>query len=162
MGDVISITDAQGNELVEYEYDEWGKVIITIAENQSDEVIANINPIRYRGYYYDTETGYYYLQSRYYDPSICRFINADMPNIIGGYKNESIRSNNCFAYCINDPINFVDVSGNYRTYYFCPKDVIYSAAKKYLNSKGYELSLAMFYHFLYGNGKKKHLMLKTE
>lgn len=77
MGDVISITDAQGNELVEYEYDEWGKLILTRADNQSNESIANINPIRYRGYYYDTETGYYYLQSRYYDPGLGRFISAD-------------------------------------------------------------------------------------
>ena len=79
MGDVISITDAQGNELAEYEYDEWGKLILTRADTQSNESIANINPIRYRGYYYDTETGYYYLQSRYYDLSICKFINADLP-----------------------------------------------------------------------------------
>ena len=74
MGDVISITDAQGNELVEYEYDQWGKLILTRADTQSNESIANINPIRYRGYYYDTETGYYYLQSRYYYTSIFRFI----------------------------------------------------------------------------------------
>ena len=110
MGDVISITDAQGNELVEYEYDEWGKLILTRADNQLNESIANINPIRYRGYYYDTETGYYYLQSRYYDPSICRFINAD------DYKYAEIQKEdyvgfNLFAYCYNEPINNSDYEG---------------------------------------------------
>ena len=110
MGDVISITDAQGNELVEYEYDEWGKLILTRADTQSNESIANINPIRYRGYYYDTETGYYYLQSRYYDPSICRFINSDIPEIAGMSKGISAGAN-LFAYCNNEPINNNDPTG---------------------------------------------------
>lgn len=80
MGDVISITDAQGNELVQYEYDEWGAMasITTTNNTEKENTLANINPLRYRGYYYDNETGYYYLQSRYYDSSICRFINADI------------------------------------------------------------------------------------
>jgi len=81
MGDVISITDANGEELVEYEYDEWGKTISVMEMNDNGKFFANTNPIRYRGYYYDTETGYYYLQSRYYDPIICRFINSDVPAV---------------------------------------------------------------------------------
>ena len=108
MGDVISITDAQGNELVEYEYDEWGKLILTRADNQSNESIANINPIRYRGYYYDTETGYYYLQSRYYDPGLGRFISADDFSYIDASEKFSI---NAYAYCANNPVNFSDSTG---------------------------------------------------
>ncbi len=83
MGDVISITDAQGNELVQYEYDEWGAVesIYTPHNSETENTLANTNPLRYRGYYYDNETGYYYLQSRYYDANICRFINSDHPTI---------------------------------------------------------------------------------
>ena len=108
MGDVISITDAQGNELVEYEYDEWGKLILTRADNQSNESIANINPIRYRGYYYDTETGYYYLQSRYYDPGLGRFISADDFSYIDASEKSSI---NAYAYCANNPVNFSDSTG---------------------------------------------------
>lgn len=79
MGDVISITDAQGNELVQYEYDEWGAIgsITTTHNSDAENALANANPLRYRGYYLDSETGYYYLQSRYYDASICRFINSD-------------------------------------------------------------------------------------
>lgn len=64
---------------VSYEYDALGKCVSTVTahDNYFETKLANINPIRYRCYYYDNETGYYYLQSRYYDPDICRFINSD-------------------------------------------------------------------------------------
>ncbi len=72
--------------------------------------ITNANPLRYRGYYLDSETGYYYLQSRYYDPSICRFINADIPEYILAEKNNF--SGICsFAYCMNNPTNNSDPYG---------------------------------------------------
>lgn len=104
MGDVISITDTSGTIVGNYEYDVWGIVI------HSDSDIANINPIRYRGYYYDNETGYYYLQSRYYDSSICRFINADLPMYVLILK--GITSGiNSFSYCFNNPIMFNDITG---------------------------------------------------
>ena len=106
---ITPITDAQGNELAEYEYDEWGKLILTRADNKSNESIANINPLRYRGYYYDTETGYYYLQSRYYDPGLGRFISADDFSYIDASEKSSI---NAYAYCANNPVNFVDPSGH--------------------------------------------------
>lgn len=73
-GDVIRIIDQSGTAVAEYSYDAWGNLLVD-EEDLSD--IGHVNPIRYRGYYYDTETGFYYLQSRYYDPSIGRFINAD-------------------------------------------------------------------------------------
>ena len=71
--------------------------------------IANVNPIRYRGYYYDTESGLYYLKSRYYDPATCRFINAD------GYisTGQGLLSTNMFAYCENNPVNKFDPTGNF-------------------------------------------------
>lgn len=72
--------------------------------------IANTNPIRYRGYYYDTETGYYYLQSRYYDPSICRFINSDS-FLFAIIHKDTITGTNLFIYCYNDSINNSDKSG---------------------------------------------------
>jgi len=80
-GDVIGLVDNMGNFQASYEYDAWGKVL-SVKDKNGNEItdpnhIANINPIRYRGYYYDRETGLYYLQSRYYDPETGRFINAD-------------------------------------------------------------------------------------
>ncbi|MGN0569164.1 MAG: amidase domain-containing protein [Candidatus Fimenecus sp.] len=116
MGDVICITEANGNIFCEYVYDEWGKVIAInyVDENNAQQIaVATANPLRYRGYYYDIETGYYYLQSRYYDPDICRFINADIPEIAQMSKNNSAGSN-LFAYCNNEPINHVDYDGYYN------------------------------------------------
>ena len=79
-GDIISVVNAfSGETAASYVYDSWGKVI------SATGTLADINPIRYRGYYYDTETGLYYLQSRYYDPETGRFINAD--DVIGQIGN---------------------------------------------------------------------------
>lgn len=105
--DVMGITDKNGNLLCSYTYDEWGTP--KVASNSANTEIAEINPIRYRGYYYDNETGYYYLQSRYYDPSICRFINSDTYDYI---DNTSQLGFNLFAYCGNNPINFSDHNGH--------------------------------------------------
>ena len=69
--------------------------------------MADINPLRYRGYYYDTETGFYYLQSRYYDPVVSRFINADKYASTG----DGLVGYNMFAYCSNNPVNYSDPSG---------------------------------------------------
>lgn len=104
MGDVLAITDTEGNIVGNYEYDAWGKVLT------ADTDIANQNPIRYRGYYYDNETVYYYLQSRYYDSNICRFINADIAEFSQKSKNVSV-GDNLFAYCSNDAINNSDLFG---------------------------------------------------
>ena len=104
MNDVLAITDTSGTIVGNYEYDAWGTVTV------ADTEIAQQNPIRYRGYYYDSETGYYYLQSRYYDPSICRFINSDVAEISGITK-DTEAGTNLFAYCNNDPVNNSDPAG---------------------------------------------------
>lgn len=110
-GDIIGITESNGLAVAEYFYDAWGNVEYVEAFNANYEAVANANPLRYRGYYLDTETGYYYLQSRYYDPSICRFINAD--DVI--YLNINDYSGlNLFAYCCNDSINNYDSTGHYK------------------------------------------------
>ena len=77
--------------------------------SNNNVVIANLNPFRYRGYYYDTETGLYYLNSRCYDPQIGRFINAD--NIENSEAND-INGLNLYLYCSNNPVNCIDESGN--------------------------------------------------
>lgn len=114
MGDVIGITDTQGNALVQYEYDEWGKIGSITTTNNTDEenTLANINPLRYRGYYYDNETGYYYLQSRYYDANLCRFINADIYKYIISQK-DVLSGANIYAYCCNNPVYYSDTDGHW-------------------------------------------------
>ena len=110
-GDVIGLLNANGAIAAKYTYDPWGKVTVQSPNgtaNTSSAFIGNINPLRYRGYYYDNDTGLYYLQSRYYDPTIGRFINADVyvtTNVTG------LINSNMFAYCENNPVNMVDNSG---------------------------------------------------
>ena len=100
-GDVVKLVTASGDVVANYEYDAWGNILL-----QSGEM-ASINPLRYRGYYYDTETGFYYLQSRYYDPANRRFINADSYSSTG----QGFVGTNMFAYCNNCPIAYYDPSG---------------------------------------------------
>ncbi len=106
-GDVLRIVDTNGVTQAQYTYNAWGKLI-----GSSDTPITRINPLRYRGYYYDTETGFYYLQSRYYDPSIGRFINADSFASTG----QGFIGYNMFAYCTNNPVMFSDHSGFAATF----------------------------------------------
>ena len=103
-GDVIAITDSSGLILVEYEYDSWGNIVKVV--DTSNINLSTINPIKYRGYYYDNETNWYYLQSRYYNPETLRFINNDI--LFGEFTSEKT---NVFEYSGNNPINFVDHSG---------------------------------------------------
>ena len=101
----MAILDANGNSVVQYTYDAWGKVL-SITGTMADS-IGTINPLLYRGYIYDHDTGLYYLQSRYYNPTIERFINADAFVSTG----QGFVGNNMFVYCLNNPINFVDRYG---------------------------------------------------
>ena len=105
-GDVEKIYSASGELKAEYSYDSWGKCTI----KRSVSGIAEANAFRYRGYYFDSESGLYYLNSRYYDPIIGRFISPDSldyldPSAIGGL--------NLYAYCGNNPIMYVDPDGNF-------------------------------------------------
>ncbi len=107
-GDIIGIYDGTGKIVVEYRYDAWGK-LHSYGYYPEGEYIAEINPFRYRGYYFDQETGFYYLNSRYYDPSVKRFINADVYITTG----QGFNSFNMFVYCLNNPIMNVDYTGCY-------------------------------------------------
>ena len=110
LGDVAAIANSNGFVIAQYNYDEWGR-LLSIDASAANTIIANANPIRYRGYYYDNETGYYYLQSRYYDANICRFINSDIPEIAQISK-DVFSGTNIFAYCNNDPVNNSDPDGH--------------------------------------------------
>ena len=97
--------------MVRYTYDAWGNH--TVRTNDGTEIaeathIGNINPIRYRGYYFDTEIGFYYLQTRYYDPTTGRFVTIDG---IAYADPESINGLNLYAYCGNNPVMNVDETG---------------------------------------------------
>ena len=115
-GDVIALADQNGNLIAKYSYDPWGKLLSVTPNGWLDEQnayyleVAEANPLRYRGYYYDAETGFYYLQSRYYDPEIGRFINADS---YASTDATGLLSTNMFAYCENDPVNRSDPSGEW-------------------------------------------------
>ena len=105
-GDITGIYDEEGNLVAEYIYNAWGEHTVT---NHTSANIGNINPFRYRGYFYDNETGYYYLNTRYYNPQIKRFISADSVNYLGA--NGDLNSYNLYAYCSNNPVNLVDGEG---------------------------------------------------
>ena len=103
--DVTAIASADGTVIANYYYDSWGK----LTEITGDTEIAELNPIRYRSYYYDSETEWYYLNTRYYSPELCRFISSD------GYvqTGQSLLDKNMFAYCLNDPVNLLDQTGEF-------------------------------------------------
>ena len=172
-GDVIALYTSTGGIFARYEYDAWGKLLSV--KNGYGNIItgpanfALINPIRYRGYYYDTESGLYYLQSRYYDPTTGRFVNADDVGYLGASEN------NLFSYCTNNPINMVDYNGNIPNWiitgvihvaitgcwgiigwigYYAVKCLLYDAGSIYLYSNGYDLSYYMYHHGMWGYGSE--------
>ena len=108
-GDVIHILDSTGNPVVSYDYDAWGCVVNT--SGAMALILGAINPLRYRGYVYDAESGLYYLQSRYYNPELGRFISPDAFVATG----QGQLGNNMFAYCNNNPVNFFDSDGKEPT-----------------------------------------------
>ena len=101
MGKGPGLVDTSGNSVASYTYDPYGKVLTATGE------LADKNPLRYRGYYYDSESGLYYLQSRYYDPATRRFINADAYASTG----QGLLGCNMFVYCNNNFINWRDIYG---------------------------------------------------
>lgn len=128
-GDITAIINDEGFLIARYTYDDWGNCTVYSAEYDYNN-IANLNPLRYRSYYYDVETGLYYLQSRYYDPEVGRFINCDDVNYIGASVTEL--SYNAFAYCENDPVNGIDYKGLKKEMSMMQLIVIYKRLKPYL------------------------------
>lgn len=169
-GDVIALII-----VLRHIYDAWGRILsITDGNgniNTSSTFIGYVNPIRYRGYYYDVETDWYYLNSRYYDPQVKRFLNAD--GNVGNTGN--FTGMNLFAYCLNNPILYSDANGQSANLYFwiegalivssyfinkstamlnSIRTFIGDIADLILEVMHCELAAAMFDYALYGNGNR--------
>ena len=115
-GDVIEIYNTSGSLVMGITYDAWGNFTDTISSQDvvptTEQAIALGLPFRYRSYYYDSETGFYYLNSRYYDPQIRRFISADNIDVINASPTE-LTDKNLYAYCDNNPIMRIDDGGEF-------------------------------------------------
>ena len=104
-GDIVGILNSNGVEVAKYAYDAWGHCLIQLDSSG----IATANPFRYRGYYYDSDLGLYYLKSRYYDAETGRFISPDSPKYLAS---EILNGLNLYAYCNNNPVMNIDPNGN--------------------------------------------------
>ena len=110
-GDIEALYNEDGTLVGGYSYDPYGAILNIDKKNDPNNILEK-NPFRYRGYYYDTETGWYYLNSRYYDPMVKRFVSRDSARVLAsGFGNRS--QYNLFAYCLNDPIDNVDHGGHF-------------------------------------------------
>ncbi len=115
-GDIIAIYTEAGTKIGSYTYDAWGNCTVSTESGTTTiqkQIVRTLNPFRYRGYYYDYDTGLYYLQSRYYNPQWGRFLNADYAEVIG--DNASLSEKNLFAYCENNPVMRADADGEFWT-----------------------------------------------
>ena len=109
-GDIVAVYNESGTKVYTYQYDAWGNCTATPVSSIGANIYAQYNPFRYRGYYYDSETGFYLTGTRYYDPEIGRFINADGEiSDVGG----NVLGYNLFAYCFNNPVNMDDPTGQW-------------------------------------------------
>ena len=137
-GDIAIIYNSAGTKLVSYTYTAWGNTTKTY-HNGGASTTAAYNNLTYRGYYYDTDLGMYYLQTRYYDPTVCRFINADDIGYLGA--NNDITGYNLYSYCSNNPVMYMDYSGEARMPFedLAWPGQIHREVQLYLASKGYTI-----------------------
>ncbi len=129
-GDIVAVYTDTGTKIGSYTYDAWGNCTVSLASGTTSlqkSIVRARNPFRYRGYYYDTEIGLYYLQSRYYNPATGRFINAD------GYANANgdLIGFNMYTYCSNNPVMFTDPSGELKSQGEIHHLVVNDVAAKY-------------------------------
>ena len=137
-GDIVGIRNSTGTPVAKYVYDAWGKILQVTDKDGNDvsgnsDHIANINPFRYRGYYYDVETGWYYLNARYYDPAVGRFLSPDgQINNVGS----DLLGANLFAYCGNNPVNRIDPNGNEWWHWLAAATIVVGTAVALVISAG--------------------------
>ncbi len=117
-GDILNVyqdSDSLPTLVASYTYDTWGNILTSTGSTAFDgRLVKDLNPFRYRGYYYDAETWFYYVSSRYYDPAIGRWISPE-PNVYNGEFDEGagLVGYNVYAYCANNPVMFKDVTGEF-------------------------------------------------
>ena len=143
-GDIIEIVDKNAEVVAKYSYDAWGAC--TILQDSSDCHIASLNPYRYRGYYYDAEIGLYYLQSRYYDPGVGRFINADEMFFIFS------KFANLFSYCHNNILIYADYWGFASVK--IGKEAVREAGDIFLYTKSCPISQMTYNYAFRGQGRR--------
>ncbi len=151
-GDVIGILDSNGTKVVSYIYDAWGNPISKTGSLAS--TLGTAQPFRYRGYVYDEETGLYYLRSRFYSPTYCRFKNTD--NLMG--YSTALFGHNIMVYCSNSPILYSDQNGHWPSYnpilnYELYKPFYSDLACLFLSAKGWSVTNELFQHGIWGGGK---------
>ena len=108
LGNIERIIDSTGKTIVKYEYSVWGE-LIEEKEIENKKIVED-NPYKYKSYYYDKESGLYYLKSRYYSASLHRFISLDQTEYM---EIGSITGLNLYVYCGNDPVNMTDPEGHF-------------------------------------------------
>ena len=129
--DVVKIIDGSGNAVIQYTYDSWGKLLSTTGSLA--ETFGAEQPFRYRGYVYDEETGFYYLQSRYYNPEVGRFISADVYLSTG----QGVLGHNAYAYCGNNPIIRFDEDGECWLITLVQTAIVYIIARTIIVTSNY-------------------------
>ena len=104
IGNIIGIIDSNGNYVIKYKYDAWGNLLSNLPsiDDNTVTIAAKYNPFMYKGYYYDVETGWFWLSSRYYSPELCRFIS---PADVSSLNPSSINGLNLYSYANYNPIN---------------------------------------------------------
>ena len=130
-GDVVAVYNQAGTKLIAYTYDAWGNSSVSYY-NSGASTTATYNPFRYRGYYFDSESGFYYLNSRYYDPAIGRFITADKLATVKATA-FSVTDKNLYAYCDNNPVTRTDDGGAFWDSFFDAVSLCFSVAEVVAN-----------------------------
>ena len=147
-GDICKIVDASGSVIANYTYDAWGK-LLSVKDANGNSIsnltdVALLNPLRYRGYVYDDESGLYYLQSRYYDPTIGRFLNADC------VFEKFVLNSNAFTFCRNNSVNRIDKKGTASTKLRYPGEI---HTQVQLDIQKHHKGIRLEQTFIKGNGK---------
>ena len=155
-GDVTGLVNASGTQVVSYTYDPWGAPM-SVSGSMS-ATLGAVNPLRYRGYVYDSETGLYYLSNRYYNPVWERFINADTADVLGASPDKANWDKNLFAYCDNNPVNRKDDGGDLREEITTLGDSIFRSA---LIFGGLAIGAAVLSAFVVGTGGAGAIAIAT-